>query len=131
MQLQFALWQGFDMTVLEDFYSWILNIEEDDPIPYEIKYIYFVISFRNNICSLAMGGKEIHSLSPINFEYFPLEAQFFNNESFMQLTEINLAKLELKQLLEDCFTQTKFKDIFFDKQIYFGEYGQELIEFKP
>ena len=118
------------MTVLEDFYNWIIGIEEDDPVPYEIKHMYFAISFQNNICCLCYGGTELYQNNVINFEYFPLEAQFFHNQSFNNLTEVNLAMLQLKQLLDDCIDKKQFKNIFRDKKIYICELGKQNIEYK-
>ena len=115
------------MTVVEDFYFWITGIEEDDPIPYEIRYVYFSISFKNNICNLCYGGNENYQEEVINFDYFPLEAQFFLNNSFNSISEINLALLELKHLLDDCFEKNEFKNIFKDKKIYLLLYVENII----
>lgn len=117
------------MTVLEDFYFWITGIEEDDPLPYEIKYVYFALSFKNNMCCLSYGGNENYDEIVTSFEYFPLEAQFFKNEDFNQIIEINLAKLEVKQLLDDCFKNLEFKKIFEGKKIFICEIGKENIEY--
>ena len=118
------------MTVLEDFFLWIVGIEEDDPLPYEIKYIYFSVSFANDICSLCYGGTEDFQKTVVNFDYFPLEAQFFCNSSFNNITEINLAFLELKHLLDDCFDNPIFAHIFNDKNVYICEAGRECFLYK-
>ena len=118
------------MTVLEDFYSWIIGIEEDDPLPYEIKHVYFAIDFKNNICSLSYGGNEQYNNPIVNFEYFPLESQFFKNETFNNILEINLAILEVKQLLDDCFKKSDFKKIFENKNIYICQMGGEAIKYE-
>ena len=47
------------MTMPEDFIFWIKQIVEDDPIPYEIKHIYFAISLNSKIANLCMGGREL------------------------------------------------------------------------
>lgn len=117
------------MTVLEDFLYWVLGIQEDDPLPYEINYIYFLISFSNNACTLVYVGSENFEKQPVNFEYFPLEAQYFYNQTFNQITEINLALLALKQLLEDSFDNPEFKKMFKNKKIYFGEFAKSVTIF--
>lgn len=117
------------MTALEDFLYWVLGIQEDDPLPYEINYIYFLISFSNNACTLVYAGSENFEKQPVNFEYFPLEAQYFYNQTFNQITEINLALLALKQLLEDSFDNPEFKKMFKNKKIYFGEFAKSVTIF--
>ena len=118
------------MTVLEDFLYWILGIQEDDPLPHEINYVYFLITFSNNTCTLVYAGSENFEKQLVNFEYFPLEAQYFYNQTFNQITEINLALLALKQLLEDSFDNKKFKIMFKNKKIYFGEFAKSVTIFE-
>ena len=115
------------MTVYEDFYAWITGIEEDDPLPHEINYVYFAVSFKNDICSLCYGGTENYESHQIDFEYFPLEAQFFYNESFNQIAEIETALLTLKNLLDDCFKKSSFKQIFKGKTVIICEFGGENV----
>lgn len=64
------------------FYNWIEGNFEDDPLPYEIKYILFLFSLKSNVIMLNFSGGE--RLYQINqpLEYFPLEIQFFNFSGF-------------------------------------------------
>lgn len=117
------------MTVIEDFKRWIIGMQEDDPLPYEIRYVYFLITFTNNSCSLMFCGSENFEKQLINFEYFPLEAQYFFNPTLSQITELNLAMIVLKQLLEDCFDDNAFKKVFKGKHIYYGEYANKVMRF--
>ena len=68
-----------------NFKYWLLSIEEDNPLPYEIKYALFILNFNNNSINLCFSGTEIKLK---NFEpstYFPLESQYFYNKNLLKL----------------------------------------------
>lgn len=109
----------------EDFVFWLKEIVEDDPIPYEIKHIYFSINLKNKICCLALGGRELPCSVISDFEYFPLEAQFFYNVSLNKINDLYLAKLAVKQLIEYAFSLPNIKKIFKHKTIYIGEFMKQ------
>lgn len=66
--------------IYSQFVSWLLNIEEDDQMPYEINYLCLNFSFKNNSINLSISGHERQPKIIYNGSYFPLEAQFFNCE---------------------------------------------------
>lgn len=117
------------MTMPEDFVFWIKSIVEDDPIPYEIEHIYFALSLKNKISSLSLGGRELETEIIGNFEYYPLEAQFFFNQTFNNITDPYLAKLAVKELLDYALKDSEIKKIFKNKKLYIGEF-QKSPEYK-
>lgn len=114
------------MTIYEDFVFWVLNIIEDDPIPYEIKNIYFVISFKNSVCALAFVGTENIENPLSSFEFYPLEAHWFRNLSYNQIKEIYTAKVTVKDLIEKALSENiYFLNSLKSKTIIICEYGKE------
>ena len=96
------------------FANWIEGNFEDDPLPYEIKYILFLFSLKNNIINLNFSGGE--QLSTINqpLEYFPLEIQFFNFNGFYNFFKyyfIYKTNKSAKTNLRKCFCFTFIKAI--------------------
>jgi hypothetical protein len=110
----------------EDFLFWITSLVEDDPIPHEIKHLYFLISFKNNICSLSFAGSEIFYNPLYNFEFYPLEAYFFKNESFNNIKEIYVAKSAVKDLLEKSLENFYFAQIFKGKSVHVCEREKQV-----
>jgi len=106
-------------TMLKYLASWIEGIEEDSPLPYEIKHIYFCLHRSNNYFYLSYGGNQFESEMIFNFEYYPLEAQFFEVYSFDK--NFNLNKLE--NLVEDLFDNAFFRNLFMDKFVYVAMFG--------
>jgi hypothetical protein len=114
------------MTMFEEFYFWIISMLEDDPIPYEIWFIYFVIDFSTDICKLSFVGSELKQNPLTNYEYFPLEAHFFSNQSFINIKDIYIAKITVKELIEQALEKNEFKSKFSNKQIFLCERYKEI-----
>lgn len=114
------------MTIFEDFIFWVFSIEEDDPIPYEVFHLYFVISMRNNACALSLTGTEIFENPVTNFEFYPLEAYYFVNQTYNEIKDIFIAKITVKELVEKALENPNFKRIFKHKQIHITEYGENI-----
>ena len=109
----------------KSFVNWVLGIIEDDPIPYEIDCIFFNIHRNSFYFYLSMGGNE-NKISE-SFDYFPLEAQFFDIKKFNSF--ITLANI--KSLVEKSLHNKLFKQVFNNKKIFvhvFGEKDYFLIE---
>lgn len=113
------------MTIYEEFFFWITSMVEDTPVPYEIKYLYFIVNFQNNCCILSFAGCERDENPLLNFEYYPLDAYHFANHSYMEIKDIYLAKITAKELIEQALETYEFKKIFKNKKIFlcqlFGE----------
>ena len=65
------------------FNEWLNGLVEEDPIPFEVKHLLFIISEYDDRVELALTGSEKQlNISYPSF-YFPLEAQcFFDAEYF-------------------------------------------------
>ena len=100
--------------------SWLLGIEEDDPIPFEIKHIYFYLE--QNI--LGMAGTELERQYILDFEYYPTESQFFD----FQKEYFNKNPLiRLKNLISDVMDNENIRKVYFDKHIHIGYLNQEIL----
>lgn len=102
--------------MFENFLAWLSGIFEDDPIPSEVKNLYFVLHRENNYCFVSFAGNELHAPQLFNFEYYPLEAQFFDVMKYDK--NFNLTKLKL--LVEKLLLSQKFAKDFFEKNIFVG-----------
>lgn len=100
--------------MVDDFIFWLKGIEEDDYLPLEIKHIYFYISGSD----IGMGGRETFSERIGDFEFYPLEAQFFNKS--YNITKFDSKLLKLKLLVEDSFEDKELKEIYKDRHIHIG-----------
>ncbi|MDD2445899.1 MAG: hypothetical protein PHX09_03720 [Clostridia bacterium] len=109
--------------MLKDFSFWLEGIEEETPLPYEIKHIYFCLHRSNNYFYISYGGNQFDSEMLFNFEYHPLEAQFF--EIYCYDKFFNLNKLE--NLVEDLFDNVFFRNLFANKFVYVAVFGTNEI----
>ncbi len=111
--------------VFQEFCEWVGGIEEDDPLPPEIKYIFFVFSCENGMNVLQYAGCEYEPKMICSFDYIPLEAQFFYSREF-----IKLSNSEAKQFAEifahDILQKEDFENLFSGKTIRFVEMGQSI-----
>lgn len=105
------------------FLFWILGVFEDTPLPYEIKNIYFCLHRENDFYYISFGGSELPLERIFNFEYYPLEAQFFNIWKFDKLFTLH----SLKILLQDLEQTKKFSSVFNGTAIFFGVFGEKEI----
>ena len=94
------------------FEFWVLGTLEDDPLPYEVRHIIFCL---HKDGFLSFGGQEILPKMIFNFEYYPLEAQFFPIKKPQKFSLYNL-----RNLLENALHNNVFAAAFKDKKIHFG-----------
>lgn len=99
-------------TIQSLFESWVIGIFEDAPLPYEINYIYFCLSRNNNTNFICFGGNELELKLALNFEFFPLEAQFF------QFVNIDFTLFDLRKLVETSLKNEQFAKHFQQKQLF-------------
>lgn len=90
----------------EKLLYWIESILEDDPLPDEIKFVYFCIVMDKSSFHLEMRGSELKNTK--YFEYWPLEAQYF---FYDYPKDVNAFKEEL-------ILSIKNLPIFEDRKIY-------------
>ena len=112
--------------IIKNFSFWLESIVEDFPIPYEIKNICFVYTKTNSCFVLCMGGTEFKPNLNYIFDYFPLEAQFFNFYELNKIKDEKYYKNLVKNCIDESFASKYLKQQFNKKSIYFGEYGQNL-----
>lgn len=100
--------------------NWLLGINEEDPIPYEVNHIYFYLE--QNI--LGMGGTEQKSDFILDFEYYPIECHFFTEQK-EYFNKNSLTRL--KNLILDAYENEKLKSIYKNKTIHLGFLNQEIL----
>ena len=108
--------------MIDEFMFWLLGIEEDTPIPYEIKYLYFCIHRENGGVFLSFGGKENADDLALNFDYMPLEAQYFYSNKL----ETSNVFFKVRKLIENVLTDSSFNYLN-SKDLFLAEYGKEII----
>ena len=104
--------------LLKHFSFWLNGIEEDTPLPYEIKHLYF--NFHRINKYISFGGNQFANKRAFNFEYSPLEAQFFNVEKY----DRNFSVLKLRTLVENLLDDSFFYKLFLNKNIYISYFGE-------
>lgn len=107
--------------MLEDFAAWLSGIFEDAPIPSEIKNIYFCLHSKNNHNYISFGGNQFESKLIFNFEYYPLEAQYFNAEIYEKEFDI----IKLRTLIYKILNKSFFRDIFLNINIFVCYFGSK------
>ena len=111
--------------MFKEIKKWLVGIFEDDPIPYEVINLYFALHKENNYVYISFGGTELPLKQLINFEYYPLEAQFFN----VYLFDKNFNITKLKSLVEKLLLDKDFINIFNKKTLFIGIFGKKEIYF--
>lgn len=115
-------------NIKQDLFQWVKGINEDDPLPYEIKYIYFIVSFKNKDIELSYTGADV-KLTFFDFgPYLPLEAEYFYSNSLKFISKnlynkkSNISKQEILDFLHSCCLSLKNNIGFLmSTQIFFGE----------
>ena len=106
--------------IFQEFCEWIAGIEEDDPLPPEIKYIFFVFSNSRGMNVLQYAGCEYKPKKICSFDYIPLEAQFFYSRNYLKLSceqAKHFAQIFTKDILHIDF----FEKLFTNKTVRFVE----------
>lgn len=106
----------------DEIMFWLEEIVEDDPLPYEIKHITFLYTKQNGCISLCMGGTEQKPTLCNMFDYFPLEAQYFDLKELATSNEQYFVKL-MCYFISEAFSNDYLKLQFNAKKIYFGKVG--------
>ena len=105
-----------------EFIFWVLGVLEDDPIPHEVKDVFFCLHRENGNIFLSFGGNEKKEKRIFNFEYYPLEAQFFpipNQNTF--------SLFSLRMLLEDALNSQTFSTAFEGKNLFYAVFNQKEV----
>ena len=112
-------------AIFQEFCEWVEGIEEDDPLPPEIGYIYFVFSCQNGMNVLQYAGCEHEPKMICSFDYIPLEAQFFYSRDYLKLS-CEVAKQFAEIFVHDILQNKVFEELFLGKTVKFVETGQRI-----
>lgn len=110
--------------MIEDFISWLEGIVEDDPIPYEIKHICFIYTCYDKSFSLEVGGTELKPNLNNIFDYYPLEAQFFNCKQLNSIQNKEHYIKLIKYIIDESFSSDFLRQQYKSKHIYLSEMGK-------
>ena len=106
--------------ILNELISWLIGIEEDDPLPYEIAYGTFFCCIGKNENSLRVVFNETKK---DNADFQPLEAQYFYCKEFIDQSTANMNKNLMTFLINEalkndhllkCYKNVKFTIEFVD-----------------
>ena len=70
-----------------DFCKFLNDTEEDDPLPFETNYIYFILDFSCNDVSISYSADEQKFDSFDYGKYFPVSAQYFWSDILQDLSK--------------------------------------------
>ena len=116
------------------FNAWLIGIQEDEPIPYEVNTACFIIKKESVLYSISYSGEEttgkLNKLLPNH--YTPLEGQFFSNTILNDFDAIKTSEKEkkaflltlLKMLIVN-FLKTEESWFLKDKKIAYGFYNKK------
>ena len=112
----------------QELYLWLTGIQEDDPLPYEIANIYFIVEFSNDDIALSYSGSE-NDLQILDYGFYcPLEAEYFFSEVLKELakllfcTKSKISKLQVKKILQsEILSVLPRLEYLKNKKVYFGE----------
>lgn len=117
----------FFEQIYKNFYYWLAGIQEDDPLPFEIKNIYFIVEFNQNDIVVSYSADD-KNLQYFDYgTYFPLEAQYFFCRELSKLLKQffikkSISKSEVFNMLNSLVSKAKTElDFLSSKQIFVGE----------
>ena len=107
------------MTMQQLFDEWVLGVFEDDPLPYEVNMLLFVLDKKGDYYNLEFSGHQCYGQSINNSGfYYPLEAQSFVCKEFFNL---NISEQKMMSLIKSLIINlTKNKQAQFLSKIQIG-----------
>ena len=125
-------------TIKYDFLNWLIGIQEDTPLPYEINTVCFIIKKESALYSLSYNGEEVlvklNKLLPNN--YIPLEGEFFWCKPLFTLDSLSKSEIVKRNfllfLINDLlsyFLNKKESKFLKNKTIIYGFYNEKPIYF--
>ena len=127
------IFQLLTTQIKKDFVDWIVGIQEDEPIKFEAKYVYFIVDFSQNDIALSYSADE-RLLKTFDYgDYFPLEAEYLFSTALKTLavklfTKKSISKLVVLDMLKNiCLSSSNCIDFLSDKMIFFGERFKNVI----
>jgi hypothetical protein len=122
--------------IQKELMEWVKGIQEDEPVPYEVKHIYFIVSFVSGDIELSYSGNE-NRLTIFDYGFYsPLEGQYFYCNELKNVAKIlaqkksTETKTEVYNFLKTaCLSVASRIDFLKDKKIYFGNRFEKLKDF--
>lgn len=139
MANKIALSLNDKLTIKNMFFSWLVGIEEDDPLPLEISCLCLCFEFNQKAVNISLSGFENEPEKIDKGSYAPLEAQYFfcellnsfvNNPKNLNTSGFLFEKVkqEIFQMFNKFFhdfqTKKEFKFLS-NKKIIIGEFLKE------
>ncbi|MDD4211576.1 MAG: hypothetical protein PHC46_04240 [Clostridia bacterium] len=111
-----------------EFNDWLIGVDEDTPIPYEISLATFIISKSENLYSLSYSGHEQKTLKKlVAGDFIPLEGQYFFSKYLMIIELLSKSEkvkqefiLFIVEKLINTFLKTKNATFLKNKKIALG-----------
>lgn len=91
------------------FNDWVSGVFEDDPLPYEVNYLLFILDKKGKHYNLEFSGHEYadRNINTSGF-FYPIEAQSFFCKDFLNLKLSSDAMFDLtKQLIYNFLSNSK------------------------
>lgn len=89
-----------------EFNEWLISLNEDEPLPFEINLVTFIISKNSNLYSLAYSGHEQKTLKKlVAGDYIPLEGQYFFSKYLMTVEFLSKSQKQKQAFLMFLITQ--------------------------
>lgn len=115
------------IQIYQNFHDWLAGIQEDDPLPFETKNIYFIVEFTQNSIMVSYSADD-KNLELFDYgSYFPLEAQYFFSAEIINLSyelfvKKSISKKDVFDMLKSLVLRAK-KELNFlqNKHIFIGE----------
>lgn len=92
-------YKNYYNDIFKAFKNWLINIEEDNPLPYEINTVLFMLIKNSNIYSLSFSGHEKKVKRVNSGPFHPLEGQYFYNKNLMGIHFLSGDSIEEKRFV--------------------------------
>lgn len=105
----------FGVGLMEYYFrEWLIGLLEDDPLPFEIKHLCFIISMLPDRVELALSGDENPFRLCYPGWYYPLEAQCFFYQKYFKIRPNGRRNIynKTKKMICDFFKAEKTKTHF-------------------
>lgn len=120
-------YKDYYKQIFNEFCAWLTGIEEDTPLPSEIKYVQFMLMKNSNLYNLSFSGHELMPKRINSGSYQPLEGQYFFNKHLISIHFIskneNLKRQFINYLIKNLildFLKTQKANYLKNKKIILG-----------
>ena len=118
---------NYNFNFFNEIFLWLSGLQEDEPMPLEVKYVYFILEFKQNDIALSYSGDE-NKLQFFDYGFYsPLEGQYFNSYNLKQISKDfftrkkSISKTDIFNMLKTaCFKASQQLWFTKDKTVFFG-----------